>query len=158
MLYFCWFENSFGYGQIVIPTQYQIPRSSKIPNVLCRKWFAAGHTPPVLPWSRAIRPFLFGYVKLYLQGMAFSLHGELRAAIGRVMSEIPIKILHAVCELWMERLEWSSENNGDYYPWPKHLLIWLSAIALRNWDATLVQNTLYNRCSALSSMTSCENL
>jgi hypothetical protein len=29
-------------------------------------------------------------------------------------------ILHRIFEHWMERLEWVSRNNGDYYPWAKH--------------------------------------
>jgi hypothetical protein len=59
---------------------------------------------------------LFGYVKHCLQGMAFSSHRELRAAIERIVSEIPIMTLHAIFELWMERLEWVFDNNDDYHP------------------------------------------
>jgi hypothetical protein len=36
-------------------------------------------------------------------------------AIGEVATGIESETLTAVLEHWMERLEWMSENNGDYY-------------------------------------------
>jgi methyl coenzyme M reductase subunit C len=37
-------------------------------------------------------------------------------AIGEVVNGIESETLTAVFERWMERLEWVSKNNGDYYP------------------------------------------
>jgi hypothetical protein len=33
-----------------------------------------------------------------------------------VTTSVGSEILTAVFENWMERLEWVSKNNGDYYP------------------------------------------
>jgi hypothetical protein len=41
---------------------------------------------------------------------------ELLDAIGEVVTGIESETLTAVFEPWMERLEWMSKNNGDYYP------------------------------------------
>jgi hypothetical protein len=60
--------------------------------------------------------FLFGYVKERLKGMLFPLYEELLDAIGEVVAGIESETLTAVFEHWMERLEWVSKNNGDYYP------------------------------------------
>jgi hypothetical protein len=37
-------------------------------------------------------------------------------AIDEVMTGIESEILTVAFEHWMERLEWMSKNNGDYYP------------------------------------------
>jgi hypothetical protein len=37
-------------------------------------------------------------------------------AIGEMVIGIESETLTAVFEHWMERLEWVSKNNGDYYP------------------------------------------
>jgi hypothetical protein len=60
--------------------------------------------------------FLFQYVRHCLQGMVLSLHGELPAAIERIVREVLIEILHAVFELWMESLEWVSRSSDDSEP------------------------------------------
>jgi hypothetical protein len=39
----------------------------------------------------------------------------LLAGIREVLDEIPAETLERVFEHWMERLEWVSQNNGDYY-------------------------------------------
>jgi hypothetical protein len=36
--------------------------------------------------------------------------------IGEVVAGTASETLTAVFEHWMERLEWVSKNNGDYYP------------------------------------------
>jgi hypothetical protein len=41
---------------------------------------------------------------------------ELLDAIGEVVTSIESETLTAVFEHLMERLEWVSKNNGDYYP------------------------------------------
>jgi transposase len=60
--------------------------------------------------------FLFGYVKERLKGMVFPSYEELLGAIGEVVTGIESETLTAVFEHWMERLEWVSKNNSDYYP------------------------------------------
>jgi transposase len=59
--------------------------------------------------------FLFGYVKERLKGMVFPSYEELPDAIGEMVTGIESETLTAVFEHWMERLEWVSKNNGDYY-------------------------------------------
>jgi hypothetical protein len=59
--------------------------------------------------------FLFGYVKERLKGMVLPSYEELLDAIGKVVTGIESETLTAVFEHWMERLEWMSKNNGDYY-------------------------------------------
>jgi transposase len=59
---------------------------------------------------------LFRYVKERLKGMVFPSYEELPDAIGEVVTGIESEILTVVFEHWMERLEWVSKNNGDYYP------------------------------------------
>jgi hypothetical protein len=59
---------------------------------------------------------LFGYVKERLKGMVFPSYEESLDAFGEVVTGIESENLTAVFEYWMERLEWLSKNNGDYYP------------------------------------------
>jgi hypothetical protein len=60
--------------------------------------------------------FLFGYLKKRLKGMMFPSYEELFNAIGEVVTGIESDTLTTVFEHWMERLEWVSKNNSDYYP------------------------------------------
>jgi histone-lysine N-methyltransferase SETMAR len=58
------------------------------------------------PYSPDIAPcdfFLFG-------------HAKLLDVLASVLSNIPMDTFYHVFEHWMERLEWMSQNNGDYYP------------------------------------------
>jgi hypothetical protein len=48
--------------------------------------------------------------------MVFPSYEELPDAIGEVVTGSESETLTAVFEHWMERLEWMSKNNGDYYP------------------------------------------
>jgi hypothetical protein len=48
--------------------------------------------------------------------MMFLSYKELLDAIGEVVTGIESETLTAMFERWMERLEWVSKNNGDYYP------------------------------------------
>jgi hypothetical protein len=48
--------------------------------------------------------------------MAFPSYEELLDAICELVTGIESETLTAVFEHWMERLEWVSTNNGDYYP------------------------------------------
>jgi hypothetical protein len=59
---------------------------------------------------------LFGYVEERLKGMVFPSYEELLDAIGEAVTGIESETLTAVFEHWMERQEWVSKNNGDYYP------------------------------------------
>jgi transposase len=59
--------------------------------------------------------FLFGYVKDRLQGIVFASREELLAGIREVLDGISPGTLPRVFEHWMERLEWVSQNNGEYY-------------------------------------------
>jgi transposase len=60
--------------------------------------------------------FVFGHVKHRLQGTTFRSREELLEVISEIVTAIPPDILHGVFEHWMERLEWVSQNNGDYHP------------------------------------------
>jgi hypothetical protein len=84
-------------------------------NLLCRNalWLAS-HP----PHSAVLAPseFLFWHVQHCLQGTIFRSREELLAAIREIVTAIPPGTLHCVFEHWMERLEWVSQNNGDYYP------------------------------------------
>jgi transposase len=74
---------------------------------------------PHPPYSSDLAPpdfFLFDYVKERLKGMVFPSYEELLDAICEVVTGIDSETLTAVFEHWMERLEWLSKNNGDYYP------------------------------------------
>jgi hypothetical protein len=71
------------------------------------------------PYSLDLAPsdlFLFGHVKHCLQGMAFTSQEEVFTVIGEIVTDIPKETLHRVFDHWMERLEWVSQHNGDYYP------------------------------------------
>jgi hypothetical protein len=71
------------------------------------------------PNSRDLAPsdfFLFGYVKEHLKGMVFPSYEKLLDAIGEVVTSIESETLTAAFEHWMERSEWISKNNSDYYP------------------------------------------
>jgi hypothetical protein len=59
---------------------------------------------------------LFERIKHCLQGIAFPSHEELLAAIHEIVVAIPRPTLEDVFRHWMERLEWVSQNNGDYHP------------------------------------------
>jgi transposase len=72
--------------------------------------------PPCSPDLAPSDFFLFGYVKERLKGMVFPLYEELMDAISEVVTGIESETLNAVFEHWMERLEWVSKNNGNYYP------------------------------------------
>jgi hypothetical protein len=50
------------------------------------------------------------------QRNGISSYEELLDAIDEVVTAIESETLTAVFEHWMERLEWVSKNNGDYYP------------------------------------------
>jgi hypothetical protein len=79
----------------------------KMSNFLQRKWTAACSPSTLLTDLAPSDFFLFGYVKEHLKGMAFLSYEGLLDAIGEMA---------VVFEHWMERLEWVSKNNGDYYP------------------------------------------
>jgi hypothetical protein len=47
--------------------------------------------------------------------MMFPSYEELLDVIGQVVTGIESEIFTAVFEHWMEKPEWVSKNNGDYY-------------------------------------------
>jgi hypothetical protein len=57
--------------------------------------------------------------------------------------------LEEVFRHWIERLEWVFQNNGDHYPSAKYWLIDFSWIPLREGDAALGWNTLYESKGAM---------
>jgi hypothetical protein len=59
--------------------------------------------------------FLFGHIKYCLQGIAFPSCEALLAAIHEIVEAIPRPTLEDLFRHWMERPEWVSQNNGDYY-------------------------------------------
>jgi hypothetical protein len=70
------------------------------------------------PYSPDLAPCdfsLFGYVKNCLRWASFQSREELFAAIAETVTAIPGDTLYSVFEHWMERLEWVSRNNDDYY-------------------------------------------
>jgi hypothetical protein len=73
---------------------------------------------PHPPHSHDLAPsdvFLFDDVKERLKGMVFPSYEELLDGIGEVVTGIESETLTAAFKHWMERLEWGSKNNGDYY-------------------------------------------
>jgi hypothetical protein len=85
-------------------------------NILRRKWTAARSPSTLLADLAPSDFFLFSYAKERLKGMVFPSYEELLDAIGEVVTGIKSETLTAVFEHWMERLEWVSQSNGDYYP------------------------------------------
>jgi transposase len=60
--------------------------------------------------------FLSGHVRYCLQGIVFASREEWFAAIHEIVGAIPRTTLEDVFRHWMERLEWVSQDNVDYYP------------------------------------------
>jgi hypothetical protein len=48
--------------------------------------------------------------------MVFPSYEELLDPIDELVTFIESETLTSLFEHWMERLEWVSKNNGDYYP------------------------------------------
>jgi histone-lysine N-methyltransferase SETMAR len=70
------------------------------------------------PYSPDLIPtdfFLFGHIKHCLQGITFPSREESFAAIHEIVGAIPRPTLEDVFRHWMQRLEWVSQNNSDYY-------------------------------------------
>jgi hypothetical protein len=76
--------------------------------------------------------------------MVFPSHEELLDAIGELVTGIESKTLTAVSEHWMERLEWVSKNNGDYYPLTNSWLISFPPLSISNRVAKPEWDTQYN--------------
>jgi transposase len=87
------------------------------------------------PYSSVLAPsdfFLFGYTKERLKGMLFPSYEELLDAISEVVTGIESETWTTVFEHWIDRLEWDSKNNGDYYPSTTSRLIYFSPMSIRN--------------------------
>jgi hypothetical protein len=86
------------------------------------------------PYSPDLAPsdlFLFGHIKHSPQGISFPSHEELLAAIHKIVGVISRWTLEDVFWHEMERFEWVSQNNGDYYPQAQYWLLSFSRIPLR---------------------------
>jgi hypothetical protein len=71
------------------------------------------------PYSPDLAPsdfFLLGDIERCLQRIAFPSREELLAATHEIVGAIPRPTLEDVFRHWIERLDWVSQNNGDYYP------------------------------------------
>jgi hypothetical protein len=113
-------------------------------ELLRRNWTLVAPHPPS---SHDLAPsdfFLFGYVKERRTGMVFPSYEELLDAVGEVVTNTESETLTAVFEYWMERLEWVSKNNGDYYPSTTSWFIYFSPVSIRNRVAKPEWETLYN--------------
>jgi hypothetical protein len=75
--------------------------------------------------------------------MTFLSYEELLDAIGEVVTGIESETLTAVFEHWMERLEWVSKNDGDYYPETASWIIYFSPMFIRNQVAEPEWDTRY---------------
>jgi hypothetical protein len=59
---------------------------------------------------------LFGYIKHCPQGIVFPSHKGLLASIHEIVGALPRPSFEDVFRHWMERPEWVSQNNDDFYP------------------------------------------
>jgi hypothetical protein len=48
--------------------------------------------------------------------MTFASRDQFFETILNVGMKIPIENLHRVLDHWLERLDWVTKNNGEYYP------------------------------------------
>jgi hypothetical protein len=84
----------------------------------CLKDFRATRIPQPA-YSPDLAPsdfFLFGYLKLKLQGRTVQSRQGLILAIREVMGEISREKLISVYANWQHRLRWVIENGGEYFP------------------------------------------
>jgi hypothetical protein len=58
--------------------------------------------------------FLFGDLKLQLEGKAFFDENGLKTEVEQILREIPITLLCSVMEDWVHRLNQCIESAGDY--------------------------------------------
>jgi hypothetical protein len=89
---YCAKKSHFCGGNEVPPTTHPPDSPDLVPSNLC----------------------LFGYVKHRLKGIAFTSGEESLAGMCEVLAQIPLVTLACVFEHWMERLEWISQDNGNY--------------------------------------------
>jgi histone-lysine N-methyltransferase SETMAR len=87
----------------------------------CQAFYTENRLRPAVhpPYSPDLAPsdfFLFGHLKYLLQGAIFASCDQLFAASHEIVAGIPQETLQGVFQHWMERLEWVSQNNGEYYP------------------------------------------
>jgi hypothetical protein len=71
--------------------------------------------PPASPHLAPSDFFLFKHVSRRQQGINFQSHDELPAEIVAIVSQIPIETSQRIFDHWMEKPEWVSRTNGDYY-------------------------------------------
>jgi histone-lysine N-methyltransferase SETMAR len=72
---------------------------------------------PQPPYSPDLAPcdfFLFGYLKLQMEGKTFMNENSLKTEVERILREIPISLLYSVMQAWVHRLNQCIESAGDY--------------------------------------------
>jgi transposase len=103
--------------RLVIHAGNARPRTGRKCQAFCEeKRFRLAVHPPYLPNLAPCDFLLFGHLKHYLQGIGFPSREALLAAIHEIVGAILRPTLENVLWHWMKRLEWISQNNGDYYP------------------------------------------
>jgi hypothetical protein len=65
------------------------------------------------------------------QGALFASSEDLLAAIHEIVAGIPQETLPGVFQHWMERFEWASQNNGEYYPYTADWMIQVLLIFIK---------------------------
>ena len=58
--------------------------------------------------------FLFGYVKLKLEGQSFTSRDELFSEVTQILNEIQPDVLKSAFLNWKERLQTIINNGGEY--------------------------------------------
>jgi hypothetical protein len=93
------------------------PHTARKGRAFCEenRLLLGGH-PPCSPDLALSAFFLFGHIKHCLQGIAFPSREELIATVHEIVAAIPRATMEEVFRHWMERLEWVSQDDGDYYP------------------------------------------
>jgi hypothetical protein len=109
----------------------QDPDRPEMPSFCEENWIRLAVQPPYSPDLAPSDFFLFGHIEHCLQGIAFLASEELLAVIHEIVGAIPGPTLEDVFRHWMKRLEWVSQNNGDYYPSAKYWQIYFSRIPLK---------------------------
>jgi hypothetical protein len=105
----------------VIHTDNAKPRTARKCRAVCEenRFHLAVH-PPYSHDLAATDFFLFGYIKHCVQGITFPSREELLAAIFKLVGAISRPTLEDMLRGWIERLEWVSQNNGDYCSYAKY--------------------------------------
>jgi hypothetical protein len=72
---------------------------------------------PQPPYSPGFAPcdfFLFGYLKFQLESKTFFDEYSMKEEVKRILTEIPVNLLHSVMDEWIHRLKRCVELAGEY--------------------------------------------